>query len=147
MRYIDYCCIQELSLSGGREIVRRTVGNQISEMVRLMRTEKKHLMVKSQEWDLRPERLEDTRITMKNLGENSRCARSGPTPLQQDCVFQIWKSTARCNKTVYVSFRSEDSRCGATPLLLPRDWVRVNRYIDILLYPRTEPLWSARTRT
>ena len=31
---------------------------------------------------LRPERLEDTRITMKNLGENSRCARSGPAPLQ-----------------------------------------------------------------
>ena len=43
---------------------------------------------------------------------------------------QIWSSTARCNRTVYVSFRSEDSRCGATPLLLLRDWVRVNRYID-----------------
>ena len=48
MRYIDYCCIQGLSLSGRREIVRRTVSNQISEMVRLMRTEKKNLLVKSQ---------------------------------------------------------------------------------------------------
>ena len=76
-------------------------------------------------WDLRPERLEDSRI-MKNLGENSRYARSGPTPLQQDCVFQIWSSTARCNRTVNVSFRSEDSRCGAKPLL--PDCVRVNSF-------------------
>ena len=65
---------------------------------------------------------------MKNLGENSRCARSGPTPLQQDCVFQIWSSTARRKRTVYGSFRSEDSRCGATPLLLLRDCVRVNSF-------------------
>ena len=63
---------------------------------------------------------------MKNLGENSRYARSGPTPLQQDCVFQIWSSTARCNRTVNVSFRSEDSRCGAKPLL--PDCVRVNSF-------------------
>ena len=61
-----------------------------------------------------------------NLGENSRYARSGPTPLQQDCVFQIWSSTARCNRTVNVSFRSEDSRCGAKPLL--PDCVRVNSF-------------------
>ena len=30
---------------------------------------------------------------MKNLGENSRCARSGATPLHQDCVFQIWSNS------------------------------------------------------
>ena len=83
---VDFCSIEELSLSGGREIIRRTVGNQISEMVRLIRIEKKNLLVKSQRPE-RPERLEDSRITMKNLGENSKCARSGPTPLQQDCVF------------------------------------------------------------
>ena len=52
-------------------------------------------------------------------------------------VGQIWRNTAatrQCipdleqhhcsNRTVYGSFRSEDSRCGATPLL--RDCVRVN---------------------
>ena len=40
------------------------LGNQISEMARLMRTEKKNLLVKSQKCalDLRPERLEDSRI-------------------------------------------------------------------------------------
>ena len=50
MRHIlvDYCCIQQLSPSGGREIISRTVGNQISEMVRLMRTDKKNLLVKCQ---------------------------------------------------------------------------------------------------
>ena len=60
---------------------------------------------------------------MKNL----LCQIWTTTPLQQDCVFQIWSSTARCNRTVNVSFPSEDSRCGATPLLL-RDWVRVNLF-------------------
>ena len=53
---------------------------------------------------------------------------------------QVWRNTAaatgqcipdleqnRCsNRTVYGSFRSEDSRCGATPLL--RDSVRVNSF-------------------
>ena len=110
------------------------LGNQISEMARLMRTEKKESLLKSQKcaasWDLRSERLEDSTI-MKDLGENSRYARSGPTPLQQDCIFQIWGSTARCNRIVYVLFRSEDSRCGATPLL--RDWVRVNSYTRTIL--------------
>ena len=43
------------------------LGNQISEMVRLMRTEKKNLLVKSQE--VRPDKM---------------CARSGPKPLPQD---------------------------------------------------------------
>ena len=101
-------------------------GNQISEMARLMRTERKNLLVISLKcaWDLRPERLEDSRI-IKNLGENSdmsnreqhRCnrteySRSGATPLQKDCL--------------YGSFLSEDSRCGATPLL--RDCVRVNSF-------------------
>ena len=89
--------------------------NQTSEMVRLMRTEKKKLAGEISE--VRPDKM---------------CARSGPTPLQQDCVFQIWSSIARCNRTVYVSFRSKDSRCGATPLL--RDWVRVNRYTPDRLY-------------
>ena len=61
--------MQEMSLSGGREITHTNCGyNQISEMVRLMRTEKKILLVKSQKCDLRPERLEDTRITMEDLG-------------------------------------------------------------------------------
>ena len=54
-------------------------------------------------------------------------------------ICQIWRNTAatglcipdleqhRCsNRTVYGSFRSEDSRCGATPLL--RDSVRVNSF-------------------
>ena len=87
MRYIDYCCIQGLSLSGGREIIRIELGNQVSEMARLMRTEEKNLLVKSQKCarDLRPDRLEDSRI-MKNLGDNSRFARSGLTSLQQDCI-------------------------------------------------------------
>ena len=63
------------------------LGNQNSEMARLMKTEKKNLLVKSQKCarDLRPDRLEDSRI-MKNLGENSRYARSEPTPLKQDCI-------------------------------------------------------------
>ena len=54
-------------------------------------------------------------------------------------ICQIWRNTAatglcipdleqhRCsNRTVYGSFRGEDSRCGATPLL--RDCVRVNSF-------------------
>ena len=54
---------------------------------------------------------------------------------------QVWRNTAttglcipdlleqnRCsNRTVYGSFRSEDSRCGATPLLRD-DCVRVNSF-------------------
>ena len=59
---------------------------------------------------------------MKNL----LCQIWTNTPLQQDCVFQIWSSTARCNRTVFVSFRSDFSRCGATPML--RDCVRVNSF-------------------
>ena len=118
--------IQELSLSGGREIMyvelwvfKFQIWSDWWEL------RKKTCWWNLKSSSLRPERLEDTRITMKNLGENSRCARSGPTPLQQDCVFQIWSSTARRKRTVYGSFRSEDSRCGATPLLLLRDCVRV----------------------
>ena len=61
-----------------------------------------------------------------NLGENSRYARSGATPLQQDCIFQIWSHTAetrlftghfvrkipdveqhRCYGAMYGSIRSE----------------------------------------
>ena len=61
------------------------------------------------------------------------------TPPQQDRVFQIWSSTARCDRTVYVPFRSEDSRCGATPLLL-RDWVRVSKYID---YTAVSKNWTS----
>ena len=43
MRYMDFCCIQERSLSvvGEKSYVER--GIQISEMARLMRTEKKKL--------------------------------------------------------------------------------------------------------
>ena len=56
-------------------------------------------------------------------------------------ICQIWRNTAApgllcipdleqyrysSNRTVYGSFRSEDSRCGATPLL--RDCVRVNSF-------------------
>ena len=51
-----------------------------------------------------------------------------PDRAQHRCnraVFEIWSSTARRKRTVYGSFRSEDSRCGATPLLLLRDCVRV----------------------
>ena len=67
------------------------------------------MLVKSQNCalDLRPERLEHSRIM--NLGKKSRYARSGPTPLQQNCVFQTWSSTVRCNRTIYMPFRSEDS--------------------------------------
>ena len=113
---VDFCSIEELSLSGGREIIRIELGNQVSEMARLMRTEETNLLVKSQKCarDLRPDRLEDSRI-MKNLGDNSRFARSGPTSLQQDCIpdleqhrslqqdclrvisfgrFQMWSNTA-----------------------------------------------------
>ena len=76
-------------------------------MVRLMRTEKKKLAGEISE--IRPERLEDSRHMNLDVPDRDQ---------------------HRCNRTVYVSFRSEDSRCGATPLLLLRDWVRVNRYID-----------------
>ena len=55
MKYIDYCYIQEMSLSlvGEKSHVER--GNQISEMARLMRTEKKKLAVDFSEVRLRPE--------------------------------------------------------------------------------------------
>ena len=70
-----------------------------------MRTEKKKLAGEISE--IRPERLEDSRHMNLDVPDRDQ---------------------HRCNRTVYVSFRSEDSRCGATPLLLLRDWVRVNRY-------------------
>ena len=55
MRYIDYCCIQEMSLSvvGEKSYVER--GNQISEMARLMGIEKKKLAGDFSEVRLRPE--------------------------------------------------------------------------------------------
>ena len=73
--------------------------NQISEMARLMRTEKKNLLVISLNYarDLRPERLktrESSRILAKIQDmpdlEPHRCNRtayskSGATPLQKDC--------------------------------------------------------------
>ena len=76
---------------------------------------------------LRPEieRLEDSRI-MKNLVENSRYARFGATPLQQDCILDLVEQHRCNNRTVYSLFRSEDSECGVTPLL--RDCVRVNSF-------------------
>ena len=92
MRYLDYCCIQELSLSGGREIIRRTVGNPNSRNDQIDENWENKLVGEISE--VRPERLEDSRIAMKNLGENSRYARSGATPLQQYWVFQIWSNTA-----------------------------------------------------
>ena len=83
---------------------------------------------------------------MKNLGENSKCDRSGPTHRCNRTVYsrsgaaqlaatgllslsnsRYRKVTRVRERTVYVSFRSEHSRCGATTLLL-RDWVRVNLF-------------------
>ena len=98
-------------------------GNQISEMARLMRTERKNLLVISLKcaWDLRPERLEDSTI-IKNLAENSRCQTCSNTAATGLSILNLEQH--RCKRTVYGSFLSQDSRCGATPLL--RDCVRVN---------------------
>ena len=129
--YSTRCCwsksyIQELSLSGGREIMyvemwviphfrngridanwEKKVAGEISKVTPL---------------DLRDWRTRESpwRILAK--------IQDVPDRAQHRCnraVFEIWSSTARRKRTVYGSFRSEDSRCGATPLLLLRDCVRV----------------------
>ena len=98
--------------------------NQISELS-ILKTEEKtwwSLRNASETWDLK---YWGTRELRRILAKIKIC--------------QIWRNTAatglcildleqhRCsNRTVYGLFRSEDSRCGATPLL--RDCVRVNSF-------------------
>ena len=72
---------------------------------------------------LRPERLGDSRI-MKNLGENSDM----PDLAQHSCNRTVYsRSGATRLQQQKGSFRSEDSRCGATPPLRD-DCVRVNSF-------------------
>ena len=103
------------------------LGNQISEIARLMRTEKKKTMlVKSQEC-ARPETWET-----EGLDNNEESWRKFK-------ICQIWTNTAATGLCLpdleqhrslqqdrYVLFRSADSRCGATPML--RECVRVNSF-------------------
>ena len=126
-RYIDYNAVSKnwASLVGEKSYAE--LDNQISEMARLMRTEKKtwwwSLRNASETWDLRDW---GTRESSWILAKTK-------------IMCQIWRYTAatglcipdleqhRCsNRTVYGSFRSEDSRCGAAQLL--RDCVRVNSF-------------------
>ena len=104
-----------LYVVGEKSYVER--GNQISEMARLMRTEKKtcwrFLWSAPETWDLRDWRTrESSRILAKSQDmpdlEQHRCnrteySRSGATPLQMDCLrvisfgrFQMWSNT--CSK-------------------------------------------------
>ena len=86
-------------------------------------------MVKSEKCVLRPETwdtggLENHEESWRKL----RYARSGATPLQQDCVFQIWSNTAAATGLFTGHFvRKIPDRFGAsTPLL--RDCARVNSF-------------------
>ena len=70
MEYIDYTAVTKswASLVGEKSYV-ELQGNQIAEMIRLMRTEKNlGEVLEMRREDLRPERLGDPRIM--NLGEN-----------------------------------------------------------------------------
>ena len=65
---------------------------------------------------------------MKNLGENSKCDRSGPTHRCNRTVYSISGAAPLAATGLFTCHFVRKSTCGATPLLL-RDWVRVNRYI------------------
>ena len=69
MEYMDYTAVTKnwASLVGGKSYV-ELQGNQVAEMIRLMRTEKNLEVLEMRLEDLRPERLGDPRIM--NLGEN-----------------------------------------------------------------------------